>query len=126
MLRGMSREEDRFVSPLTHRIRAQLQDAMSAPDTLVALTALTDLRGELETLERDRVRYALEDGVSFAAVARALGITRQAAHRRYRELAGARRRAADAGGADAGDAGDVRGRARRRRRSGPSTSTACT
>ena len=86
MLRNMSREEDRFVSPLTHRIRAQLQDAMSAPDTLVALTALADLRGELETLERDRVRYALEDGVSFAAVARALGISRQAAHRRYREL----------------------------------------
>ena len=89
MLRHMSREvEDRFVSPLTHRIRAQLQDAMSAPDTLIALTALTDLRGELETLERVGVRYALEDGVSFAAVARALGISRQAAHRRYRGAVG--------------------------------------
>src|SRR3954453_6555587 len=86
MLRRGGREEDRFASPLTHRIRTQLRDALSAPDTLVALTALTELRVELETLERDRVRYALEDGVSFAAVARALGITRQAAHRRYREL----------------------------------------
>ena len=86
MLPGMSREDDRFVSPLTHRLRVQLRDAISAPDTLDALTALTDLRAELETLERDRVRYALEDGVSFAAIARALGISRQAAHRRYRDL----------------------------------------
>jgi hypothetical protein len=83
MLRQM---EERFVPPLTHRIRTELRDATSSPDTIVALTALTNLRADLDTLERDRVRYALEDGVSFAAIARALGISRQAAHRRYRAL----------------------------------------
>jgi hypothetical protein len=83
MLRAM---EERFVPPLTHRIRSGLRDAVSSPDTITALTALTNLRTDLETFERDRVRYALEDGVSFAAIARALGISRQAAHRRYRDL----------------------------------------
>jgi hypothetical protein len=78
--------DERVVPPLTHRIRAELRDAVSSPDTLTALTALTNLRADLETLERHRVRYALEDGVSFAAIARALGISRQAAHRRYRDL----------------------------------------
>src|SRR4051812_45957043 len=83
MLRRM---DERVVPPLTQRIRTELRDAVSAPDMLMALSALTNLRADLDTFERDRVRDALEDGVSFAAVARALGISRQAAHRRYREL----------------------------------------
>ena len=78
--------DERLVPPLTQRIRSELGDAISAPDTITALTALTNLRVDLESFERDRVRYALQDGVSFAAVARALGISRQAAHRRYRDL----------------------------------------
>jgi transposase-like protein len=44
------------------------------------------LRAELDHYERERVRVALESGVTFAAIARGLGITRQAAHRRYRHL----------------------------------------
>ena len=78
--------DERFAAPLTQRIRSELREAVSSPDTVTALTALTSLRADLESFERDRVRYALEDGVSFAAIARALGISRQAAHRRYRDL----------------------------------------
>jgi transposase-like protein len=65
---------------------SQLERTLLAPDPLRALRELSALRAELDTFERDQVRRALESGASFAAVARALGITRQAAHRRYRHL----------------------------------------
>jgi len=55
----------------------------------VALHALSTLRRELEAFERVQAWKALDNGSSYGAVARALGISRQAAHRRYRELAAA-------------------------------------
>jgi transposase-like protein len=55
----------------------------------VALRALTLLRRELDAFERVQAWKALDAGASYGAVARALGISRQAAHRRYRELAAA-------------------------------------
>ena len=75
------------MSPATGRILTQIQRALTAPEPLDALHALTALRAELDAYERAQVRRALEHGDSFAAIARELGISRQAAHRRYRGLA---------------------------------------
>ncbi len=72
---------DRLVQLLEHAVRA------SEPE--VALHALTALRRELDAFERVQAWRALDAGSSYGAVARALGISRQAAHRRYRELAAA-------------------------------------
>jgi len=63
-----------------------LQRTLASPEPLEALAALTTLRSELEAFEREQVRRALENGYSYSAVARGLGISRQAAHRRYRSL----------------------------------------
>jgi transposase-like protein len=68
------------------QIITRLERMLTAPDPLRSLRELGALRTELDAFERDQVRRALESGASFAAVARALGITRQAAHRRYRYL----------------------------------------
>jgi transposase-like protein len=68
------------------QIITRLERMLTAPDPLRSLRELGALRAELDAFERDQVRRALESGDSFAAVARALGITRQAAHRRYRHL----------------------------------------
>ena len=68
------------------QIVTRLERMLMAPDPLRALRELNALRAELDAFERDQVRRALESGASFAAVARALGITRQAAHRRYRHV----------------------------------------
>jgi ATP-dependent Clp protease ATP-binding subunit ClpA len=46
------------------------------------------LRRELEAFERRQVAQALADGASFAAIARDLGLSRQAVHRRFRDLVG--------------------------------------
>jgi transposase-like protein len=54
------------------------------PDT--ALRALTALRQELDATEPELVLRALQGGASWSQVARALGITKQAAHRKYRYL----------------------------------------
>ncbi|HET6547848.1 MAG TPA: hypothetical protein VFG79_05310, partial [Solirubrobacter sp.] len=66
-----------------------LEHAVRASDPEVALRALSALRRELEAFERVQAWRALDSGSSYGAVARALGISRQAAHRRYRELAAA-------------------------------------
>jgi len=68
------------------QIITRLERMLTAPDPLRSLRELGALREELDAFERAQVRRALESGASFAAVARALGITRQAAHRRYRSL----------------------------------------
>jgi transposase-like protein len=68
------------------RLVDQLERTLTASDPVRALRELRALRAELDAFERDRVRLALESGASFASIARGLGITRQAAHRRYRNL----------------------------------------
>ncbi|MBE2315989.1 hypothetical protein DVA67_008385 [Solirubrobacter sp. CPCC 204708] len=68
------------------RILTELQRALTASDPLDALNALTHLRAALDTYEHEQVRRALDQGESFAAIAREVGISRQAAHRRYRGL----------------------------------------
>jgi hypothetical protein len=75
------------MAPNAQRIIALLERTMTDPDPTQALSTLTDLRLELDELERNHVGRALQSGSSFADVARPLGISRQAAHRRYRDLA---------------------------------------
>ncbi len=50
---------------------------------------MSQLRRELEAFERRQVAQALAEGASFAAIARDLGLSRQAVHRRFRNLAAA-------------------------------------
>jgi transposase-like protein len=70
------------------RLRDLVEHAVRAAQPAAALRAMTALREELDAFERLQVARALDSGQSFSAVARALGISRQAAHRRYRDLAG--------------------------------------
>ena len=75
----MGEDEDRLRDLVEHAIGASTPEA--------GLRAVCALRGEVNTLELRHARRALESGLSFGAIARALGISRQAAHRRYRYLA---------------------------------------
>jgi transposase-like protein len=77
------------MTDLPDRLLELLEHAVRASDPEVALHALTALRRELDAFERVQAWRALDAGSSYGAVARALGISRQAAHRRYRELAAA-------------------------------------
>ena len=69
------------------RICALADDAANAEDGLSALRMLSELRSEAEELAKAHVERALASGRTFADIARALGTSRQAAHRRYRHLA---------------------------------------
>jgi hypothetical protein len=73
--------------PNAQRIVTLLESTLADRDPVDSLSLLADLRAELDELERFHVGRALQSGSSFADVARPLGISRQAAHRRYRELA---------------------------------------
>ena len=74
---------------LPSRLVELLEHAVRASDPEVALHSLSALRRELDAFERVQAWRALDAGSSYGAVARALGISRQAAHRRYRDLAAA-------------------------------------
>jgi hypothetical protein len=67
-------------------LRELMEHALGASSPEASLRAVAALRGAVADLEREQARSALAAGCSFAAVARALGITRQSAHRRYRHL----------------------------------------
>jgi AcrR family transcriptional regulator len=60
-------------------------------DAEQALRCLVELRREVDDIVDVQVERALAGGRSFSDVARALGISRQAAHRRFRKLAPKRR-----------------------------------
>jgi transposase-like protein len=67
---------------------AQLAAEMAeAPTPRAALRRMGELRRELDGFERRQIAQALADGASFAAIARDLGVSRQAVHRRFRDLA---------------------------------------
>jgi hypothetical protein len=76
------------VATSSERLRELLEHAVRAGQPAAALRAMTALREELDAFERLQVARALDAGQSFGDVARAIGISRQAAHRRYRDLAG--------------------------------------
>jgi hypothetical protein len=67
-------------------LRELVDHALHAGSGEDALRAVAALRSAVDGLERAQARRALAEGSSFGAVARALGITRQSAHRRYRNL----------------------------------------
>jgi ATP-dependent Clp protease ATP-binding subunit ClpA len=62
------------------------RDIVEGRDPETALRALTALRQELETMEPELVQRALLAAASWSQIARALGISKQAAHRKYRHL----------------------------------------
>jgi ATP-dependent Clp protease ATP-binding subunit ClpA len=62
------------------------RDTVQIADPETALRALTALRQELDATEPEIVRRALQAGASWSQIARALGVTKQAAHRKYRHL----------------------------------------
>jgi len=72
-------------SPAT--VEQLARDTVHIADPEVALRALTALRNELDKLEPELVRRGLQAGSSWSQIARALGVTKQAAHHKYRHLA---------------------------------------
>jgi AraC-like DNA-binding protein len=78
------------VSSFEQRLCRLAEEAADAEDPLRALETLVELRGELEAITRTQVQRGLRAGSSFSDIARALGVSRQAAHRRFRDLAGTR------------------------------------
>ena len=74
------------------RICALAEEAAAAAEPEAALETLTRIREELQEFERQQVARALTAGRTYGDVARALGISRQAAHRRFKDLAKTQRR----------------------------------
>lgn len=65
----------------------ELADATASRDPAVGLAAVASLRALLESLERLQVGNARERGWSWQQIADALGVSRQAVHKKH----GARR-----------------------------------
>lgn len=73
--------------PVVHFL-GLMQTAVASKDSDEALRAITQLRRDLDVLERVHVRRAVDAGRSWSQVASALGISKQAAHRRHRSVPG--------------------------------------
>jgi hypothetical protein len=84
-------ESGSSASPSGQTICRLAQEAADAADPEAALETLTRLRAEVDQFERQQIARALTAGRSFGAVARALGISRQAVHRRFSGLSPRRR-----------------------------------
>jgi ATP-dependent Clp protease ATP-binding subunit ClpA len=69
------------------RLAELAAEVASASTPRAALRRLGDLQRELDAFERRLVAQALAEGSSYAAIARDLGLSRQAVHRRFRALA---------------------------------------
>jgi ATP-dependent Clp protease ATP-binding subunit ClpA len=72
------------VAPAT--LEQLARETVQIVDPETALRALTALRRELDATEPEIVQRALHAGASWSQIARALGVTKQAAHRKYRHL----------------------------------------
>ena len=83
---------------LGRRLCDLIQHAVAAEEPEASLRAVAALREDLVTFEEAQVARAFRRGASYRTIAEALGISRQAAHRRYRDVVGAERSAPDAGG----------------------------
>lgn len=70
----------------TPTIEQLAHDVAGIQNPETALRALTALRQELESVEPVLVQRALHAGASWSHIARALGVSKQAAHRKYRHL----------------------------------------
>ena len=70
------------------RLAQLAAEAMGASTPGGALRKVSELRRELDAFERRQVAHALADGASYASIARDLGLSRQAVHRRFRGALG--------------------------------------
>jgi DNA-directed RNA polymerase specialized sigma24 family protein len=61
----------------------KLADATASRDPAVGLAAVASLRTLLESLEELQVRNAREHGWSWQQIAQALGVSRQAVHKKH-------------------------------------------
>jgi hypothetical protein len=61
----------------------ELADATASRDPAVGLAAVASLRALLETLEELQVENARERGWSWQQIADALGVSRQAVHKKH-------------------------------------------
>jgi ATP-dependent Clp protease ATP-binding subunit ClpA len=75
------------VAAIPATIEQLAHDAVHIPDAETALRAVSALRQELDQIEPELVARALQAGATWSDVARALGVSKQAAHRKHRELA---------------------------------------
>jgi ATP-dependent Clp protease ATP-binding subunit ClpA len=73
------------------------RDVAMSVDPENALRALSALRAELDMLEPELVTRAVHTGASWSQVARALGVTKQAAHKKHRQVAAQGQGSAGAG-----------------------------
>jgi hypothetical protein len=73
--------------PVVHFL-GLMQTAVASKDAEQALRAVTQLRRDLDVLERVHVRRAVTAGRSWSQIASALGVSKQAAHRRHRSVPG--------------------------------------
>lgn len=73
-----------------------MSDHLPSPDDpAAALAAVVALRRTAERLEREAVARAIDQGWTWAQVAEALGVTRQAAHKRHAGRGADRHRSED-------------------------------
>ncbi len=89
---------DLVVAATPGTIEQLARDVALSPDPENALRALSALRAELDLLEPELVTRAVRTGASWSQVARALGVTKQAAHKKHRRAAAVEDPAATAGG----------------------------
>jgi len=75
------------VATVPATIEQLAHDAVHIPDAETALRAVSALRQELDQMEPELVARALQAGATWSDIARALGVSKQAAHRKHRELA---------------------------------------
>lgn len=61
-------------------------------DPLVALRAVAAIRAEAARLEAVQVRRARNRGMQWVEIAAALGVTKQAVHKKYGRFSGGRKR----------------------------------
>jgi transposase-like protein len=75
------------VATVPATIEQLAHDTVHIPDAETALRAVSALRQELDQIEPELVARALQAGATWSDIARALGVSKQAAHRKHRELA---------------------------------------
>lgn len=67
-------------------VHTTIAERAASPDPEVGLRAVRALRDLAERLERLQVRSARTAGWSWQTIAAALGVTRQAVHKKHRDL----------------------------------------